>query len=101
MSLNSPGTYDPLAAARQEVIALLDALGMANAAAVVRPAFERVRQRYAGDRPYIPHIDQGERDEQKRQILEGLLAGLPVKAVAEQTGLHPSTVWRVKKEWAI
>lgn len=92
---------DPLAEAHKEVVAILNGLGIPNPSAVVRPAFERVRQRYAGDRPYIPHTDQEEREEQRRLILEGIAAGLSVRMLAEQTGLPKSTVGRLKKEWAI
>lgn len=98
---NKPGVCDPLSDLRVEIVHLLGTLGIDNPLDLVRPIFRQVRQRYAGDRPYIPHTDQEELDAQRQLIIEGITAGLSVRSIAEQTGLPRSRVWRIKKEWAI
>lgn len=97
---DKPGACDPLVEAREEIVALLESLGVAAPERAVRTVFDRLRRRYAGERPYIAHVERDERDEQRRLILESIAAGSSVRSVAKQMGLPPSTVWRVKKEWA-
>lgn len=94
------GACDPLADARAEVAALLRSLGVPDPLEKLRPIFSRVRQRWAGQ-VHIARTDPDEREERNRKIQEGLAAGLPAKAVAKQVGVHPATVWRKNKDWAI
>lgn len=96
-----PGVCDPISDARREVESLLQSLGISDPPSVVRPVFDRVRQRYAGDRPYIPHVDHDQKDSVRKLVQDGLTAGLSIKEIARQSGLHITTVWRAKKEWAI
>lgn len=94
-----PGTSDPLTEARAEIVALLEALGV-TAPDTVHLVFERLRQRYAGERPYIAHVGHDERDELHKLILARIAEGASLRAVAKQMGLSRSTVWRAKKDWA-
>lgn len=99
------GASDPLSEARAEMVAVLTALGIADPLAVLRPVFSRVRQRWAGERVCIHHVDCVDREEREQKIRDGLATGLPIKRIAEQTGVHPTTVWRKSlrrgRDWAI
>lgn len=99
--MTDPGACDPLSDARAEVEALLRALGVADPMEKLRPVFAKVRQRWGGERVHIARLDPADRAERERAIREGIAAGMPAKTVAAKTGLHPATVRRARRDWAI
>ena len=92
------GACDPLADARREVAALLSGLGIAGADAMLAPVFSRLRQRWGGDRPYISRVERSDRN---RIIADGVAAGLDTATIAARASVHPSTVRRASRDWAI
>jgi len=95
--MTPPVACDPLADARAEMVALLVTLGVAEPLDKLRPVFARVRQRWAGERAHIAHLDPNDRAERDRAILEDIKAGVPVPTIAKRAGVHPATVWRRKE----
>jgi len=68
------------------------------APSIIQQVINTLRQRYGGDRPFIPKIDRQTRNE---QIAEDMRRGLSPEAIARQHGCDPRTVRRVGQKWAL
>jgi len=68
------------------------------APSIIQQVINTLRQRYGGERVFIPRIDRQTRN---AAICADLQRGLSPEAVARQRGCSSSTVRRVGQEWAL
>lgn len=68
------------------------------APSIIRQVIGTLRQRYGGDRVFIPKIDRPTRNE---QIVTDRRHGLSPETIARKRGCSPTTVRRVCQEWAL
>lgn len=63
---------------------------------IIERVIDKLRQRYGGDRVFIPKIDRLTRNQ---RIVADLQQGLPLKQVANKRGCSFTTVRRISQEW--
>jgi DNA-binding NarL/FixJ family response regulator len=65
---------------------------------IIEWVINELRQRYGGDRVFIPKIDRPTRNQ---RIAADLQQGIPHKQIARQRGCSPATVSRISREWTL
>lgn len=70
----------------------------AVAESIIERVIDKLRQRYGGDRVFIPKIDRLTRNQ---RIVADLQQGLPLKQIANKSGCSSTTVRRISQEWGL
>ncbi len=68
------------------------------APSIIQQVINTLRQRYGGERVFIPKIDRQTRNQ---QITEDTQRGLSPEAIARRRGCDPKTVRSVQRTWTL